>query len=65
MRKRLYKVEQGVWGAYETVTLYFETKAEAEKYVEDHDYCEYGGYVCQNETARKRFIEDTIYRICA
>lgn len=63
MRKRLYKVEQGVWGAYETITLYFETKEEADKYVKDHDYCNYDGYVCPNETVRKHLLEETAYRI--
>ena len=62
MRKRLYKVEQGVWGAYETISLYFETKEEADKYVKDHDYCNYDGYVCPNETVRKHLLEETAYR---
>lgn len=63
MRKRLYKVEQGVWGAYETITLYFETKEEADKYVKDHDYCNYDGDVYPNETVRKHLLEETAYRI--
>lgn len=59
MRKRLYKVEQAIWGAYNTTTLYFETKAEAEGYVANHDRCNLNGYVCPNEVTRTNLLNET------
>ena len=61
MRKRLYKVEQGVWGANYTTTLYFEEKAEADKYVQEHDYCNHDGYVCPNEKIKEHLLDETSY----
>lgn len=39
MRKTIYLVKMGIWGADEPTNIYFETRPAATEFYKSHDYC--------------------------
>lgn len=64
MKKRLYKVEQLILGGNVAI-LYFESKEQADGYVEHHNYCNHAGYICPNSETRSRLLDETNYYLAA
>ena len=60
-RKTLYFVTQSVWGADKPTRLYFETKEEAEKYYETHNYVDKPKAVRVTDEHAKELLELTCF----
>lgn len=61
--KTLYKVKQAVIGADRTDSIYFETKEEAEKYYETHNYVDKPRAVRVTDEHAKEFIADSRFSL--
>lgn len=59
--KTLYKVKQAVIGADRTDSIYFETKEEAEKYYETHNYVDMPRAVRVTDEHAKEFVADSLF----
>ena len=58
---KMYKVTQAIWGADRSVDLYFETKEEATKYYNAHDYCDKPVPQKVPENKVKELLESTMF----
>ena len=61
--KTLYTVNQAIIGAGRTESIYFETKDEAEKYYQEHEYVNKPKAVRVTEEHAKEFIADSRFSL--
>lgn len=62
--KTLYKVNQAIIGAGRTESIYFETKEEADKYYQEHEYVDKPKAVRVTDEHAKEFLADSRFYLC-
>lgn len=58
---KIYVVRQAVWGSDRRENHYFPTKEEANKYYDDHNYCDFPYPLCVADKRARELLLDKVY----